>query len=131
MWVMKNGPYELIVAPPEYPGKKYRGRYAYEHIVVFWQNMGRLPASGHVVHHRNGDRRDNRWENLEEKHGGQHSAEHNVERTVERHNITGYTHQKCRCEVCRTAMREAMRLWRARTARRAVWYHPIVSPPSC
>lgn len=34
---VKNGPYELVIAPEEYPGKKYRGRYAYEHRVNYWR----------------------------------------------------------------------------------------------
>lgn len=74
---MKNGPYELIVPPPDYPGKRYRGRYAYEHIVVFWKTHGRLPKEGHVVHHKNEHKRDNGPGNLEEKPEGLHKAEHN------------------------------------------------------
>lgn len=74
---MRNGEYELIVPPPDYPGKKYRGRYAYEHIVVFWETYGRLPIEGYVVHHKNEHKRDNRPDNLEEKTVGSHIAEHN------------------------------------------------------
>lgn len=40
---MRCGPYILIIPPPEYPGKKYRGRYAYEHHVVWWENTGGDP----------------------------------------------------------------------------------------
>lgn len=75
---MKNGPYELIVPPSEYPGKRYRGRYAYEHRVEFWKRHGRLPEEGNVVHHRNEKKRDNDWKNLQEKTVGEHNADHNT-----------------------------------------------------
>ena len=61
---MKNGEYNLIKAPECYPGKRYRGKYAYEHWVVWWLNTGQLPEQGQVVHHVNHDKRDNRFENL-------------------------------------------------------------------
>jgi HNH endonuclease len=75
---MKNGPYELIVAPAEYPGKKYRGRYAYQHRVVYWQTHGELPP---IVHHDNEEKRDNSPSNLAGKTREAHTAEHNAERT--------------------------------------------------
>lgn len=59
---MKNGPYTLVVAPQEFPGKKYRGRYCYEHRLVFWKTNGYLPET---VHHENTDKRDNEPLNLE------------------------------------------------------------------
>ncbi len=61
---MKNGPYELIVVPAEYTGKRYRGRYAYEHMVVWWKNHGVVPGAGFEIHHLNGNHRDNRIKNL-------------------------------------------------------------------
>ena len=61
---MKNGPYELVVAPNGFPGMRYRGRYAYEHIVVFWKVNGFVPKPGFEIHHENGNHRDNRIENL-------------------------------------------------------------------
>ena len=62
---MRNGPYELILAPKDYPGKRYRGRYAYEHIVVFWQSYGFVPPKGWEIHHVNGNHRDNVVVNLQ------------------------------------------------------------------
>lgn len=75
---MRNGPYELIRAPEGYPGKRYRGKYAYEHIVVFWQTHGRMPKDGYLVHHQNDQKRDNRPDNLEEKTVQSHNADHNA-----------------------------------------------------
>lgn len=61
---MKNGPYEMIVAPEGYPGKKYRGRYAYEHIVVWWQFHGQVPPKGYEIHHKDMNHRNNKPDNL-------------------------------------------------------------------
>lgn len=62
---MRNGPYELVIAPEDFPGKKYRGRYAYEHTVLFWKAKGVIPKRGFELHHKNGNHRDNRLSNLE------------------------------------------------------------------
>lgn len=74
---MKNGPYELILAPKKYPGKRYRGRYAYEHHIVFWKKTGKVIGPGEVIHHKNEKRRDNRFENLEMISASDHSVHHN------------------------------------------------------
>ncbi len=73
---MRNGPYELVVAPDNYPGKRYRGRYVYEHHLVWWQHTGVVVGNGNVVHHKNGCKRDNRIDNLEEKSFSAHAQEH-------------------------------------------------------
>jgi hypothetical protein len=79
---MKNGPYELVIAPEGYPGKRYRDRYCYEHHLVWWQNTGEVPGEAELIHHKNEDKRDNRFENLEKKGWARHTAEHNSERTA-------------------------------------------------
>lgn len=73
---VKNGSYTLVVAPDEYPGKRYRGKYCYEHHLVYWQNTGVVPKNGEVVHHINEDKRDNKFENLELKTEGRHNGDH-------------------------------------------------------
>ena len=74
---MKNGDYILVIAPENFPGKKYRGRYAYEHTVVYWQNHNKIPNSTQVIHHKNHNKHDNRIENLElitiKEHNKSHS----------------------------------------------------------
>jgi hypothetical protein len=64
---MRNGKYELIVPPPEYPGKRYRGKYAYEHRVNWWKEHNQNPDDydGCIVHHKNDHKRDNDPVNLE------------------------------------------------------------------
>ena len=44
--LMKNGPYEMVIAPEEYPGRRYRNRYVYEHQLVWWKNTGKLVPKG-------------------------------------------------------------------------------------
>ena len=75
---MKNGPYELVIAPEEYPGMKYRGRYCYEHHLAYWRERKLIPQQGQVLHHVNGNRRDNRPGNLELLEVGEHNAGHNT-----------------------------------------------------
>jgi len=82
---MRNGEYELIKTPKGYPGKRYRGKYAYEHRVVWWQNTGELPGKDEVIHHRNGDTRDNRFDNLGRLMIPEHSRNHS---SVGRDTIT-------------------------------------------
>lgn len=76
---MKNGPYTLVIAPEDYPGKKYRGRYCYEHHLVYWKKHKKLPGRGELIHHINGDKRDNRLSNLilmtVARHNGHHAPE--------------------------------------------------------
>lgn len=73
---MKNGPYILMVAPDDYPGKKYRGRYAYQHSVVYWQHYNKVAEKGFVIHHKNHNKHDNRIENLELTSSTTHGKEH-------------------------------------------------------
>jgi len=73
---MKNGAYELVKAPPDYPGRRYRGRYCYEHHLVYWIHTGVLIEPGECIHHRNGNKRDNHIDNLELMSTESHSTEH-------------------------------------------------------
>jgi len=84
---MKNGPYELIVPPPEYPGKRYRGRYAYEHRVNWWAETGLNPDDYQdcVVHHKNEKKRDNIPVNLDLMDGIDHRRHHARPRTMHKH----------------------------------------------
>lgn len=77
---MRNGPYELVLAPEDYPGKKYRDRYVYEHHLVWWQNTGEVVVPPMLIHHENEQKRDNSFENLRKKHTSAHTREHNIER---------------------------------------------------
>ena len=84
---MKNGPYELIIAPPGYPGKHYRDRYAYEHVVVWWQNTGTLPPPGYEIHHLDMDHRHNVFSNLQLLTSEEHKRLHGQQKKLEAQRV--------------------------------------------
>lgn len=51
--------------------------YAYEHLVVWVSAGNNRPTRGHVIHHKNEDKTDNRIENLELMTRAQHNSLHN------------------------------------------------------
>jgi hypothetical protein len=52
------------------------GKECYEHRVVMEQHLQRPLASSEHVHHINGDKKDNRLENLELLSASEHHREH-------------------------------------------------------
>lgn len=73
---MKNGPYTLVIAPEDYPSKKYRGRYCYEHHLKYWKWFGKSVPKGYEIHHKNGNHRDNRKCNLMLLTSAEHRRHH-------------------------------------------------------
>lgn len=67
--------YVLIRVGVGHPLADVRG-YAYEHRVVMTEQLGRELSPREHVHHKNGDKLDNRPENLEVLTAWQHQAEH-------------------------------------------------------
>ena len=63
----------------QYKRMKVNGRCIDEHRFVVERHLGRKLASNEVVHHRNGDKRDNRLENLEVMTRLQHLRHHGFE----------------------------------------------------
>ena len=55
----------VAVYMPEHPFCNKRNKTVYEHRLVMEQHLGRYLLSREVIHHKNGDKSDNRLENLE------------------------------------------------------------------
>ena len=66
----------MITAPSDYPGKKYYGIYCYEHQLVYWRTNGRLPGPHEVIHHKDGNKKNNEPTNLVMKTSSDHSRDH-------------------------------------------------------
>lgn len=98
---MRNGDYVLVVAPDEYRGKKYRGKYCYEHHLVYWQNTGIVPDSDQLIHHKNENKHDNTFDNLELMTKSEHSKEHGLKQ--------GKTYWELTCHSCNTSFRKERR----------------------
>jgi hypothetical protein len=71
-----NGGYSFIVAPAGYSGSLYRGKYAYEHHVVWWFYHGNAPQRGEDIHHRDGNKLNNTIRNLALMPKAEHAALH-------------------------------------------------------
>lgn len=83
--------YKRVKAPPEYPGKTYNNGNCLLHHLVWWQNTGDLVPVGFVLHHKNEDKFDNRFENLELLSNTAHCQKHGEARHAD---------LLLRCPVC-------------------------------
>lgn len=73
---MKNGDYILVVAPEWFKGKRYRGRYCYEHHLVWEKETGLPVPDGCIVHHKDGNKFNNDIRNLQLMDAKSHVAMH-------------------------------------------------------
>ena len=55
----------VMVLTKDHPRSKPNNRYVFEHILVMEESLGRYLLEHENVHHRNGQKDDNRIENLE------------------------------------------------------------------
>ena len=94
---MKNGPYELVIAPPNYPGKLYRNKYVYEHHLNWWLKTKEIIQEGFIIHHKDGNKRNNHSDNLKLLTKKDHTAQHNLERT---------TYETRQCSLCNVSFKK-------------------------
>lgn len=65
----------IFIKRPDHPNANARG-YVREHVFVMSESISRPLRSGEIVHHVNGDKSDNRIENLELMERGAHHSHH-------------------------------------------------------
>ena len=73
---------------PDYP-RAYGEGYALRAHVVYWLKMGRVHPKGFVLHHKNEDKGDDRFTNLELVEHGKHTSLHHAE-------VHTFTCKQCR-----------------------------------
>lgn len=73
---MRNGDYLLSIAPDNYPGKLYRGRYCYDHHLVWWINYSEIIKDDEVIHHIDGNKHNNSITNLMKEKRKDHTSRH-------------------------------------------------------
>ena len=101
---ISNGDYLMTQAPVGYPGKIVKGHYAYDHHVAWWLKTGIAVPKGYVVHHINGDRKDNSPDNLECLSNSEHVRQH--QKPAKRKLV--------QCSVCGKSFLRRVRVLRAK-----------------
>ncbi len=67
----------IYVQALNHPRANNSGKYVFEHILTMEKHLGRFLSYDEIVHHKNGERQDNRLENLEITTRSEHNRHHN------------------------------------------------------
>lgn len=93
MWIIekiiRKGDYKYALVP-NHPNSTNNG-YVLEHRIVMENHLGRLLTKDEVVHHINGNRKDNRLENLQLMNNKEHNRFHGSK---------GISMVKIKCPIC-------------------------------
>lgn len=97
---MKNSKGYILLKDKNHPLSSNRG-FVLEHRKVWFDHNGKIP-DGMVVHHINGDRTDNRIENLEILTCSQHMKKHYAEGNKLRESNGTKQYIELTCAICGT-----------------------------
>lgn len=110
----------------KYKALKVHGEKIDEHRYVMEQHLGRKLRRDEVVHHKNGDTRDNRIENLEVLTLSEHSRLHMLQRPVKNEtrlriseSLTGKPNLACR-KLCEDQVRSIRDKYHKGTSQRTL-----------
>ena len=78
---MKNGDYNLVKAPKDFQGIKYRGKYCLEHHYVYCKEYHVVPKDNEVIHHIDGNKQNNNIKNLKLMTREEHVKIHHKKKT--------------------------------------------------
>jgi len=102
MWdvlgIVSKGDYDYAAVPNHPKAIKYG--YVLAHRIIMENHLGRLLLDDEVVHHKNGNGKDNRLKNLELKTASNHSRDHMA---------TGRTMVNVVCAECGIKFRREIR----------------------
>lgn len=82
--------YEVVFCP-DHP-RAWSTGYVYVHTVIAEQKLGRLLRSGEIVHHKDGNRKNNDLGNIEVSNQSRHAREHG--------RLKGFTMATIVCPAC-------------------------------
>ncbi len=71
-----------------HPNKK-NNNTVYLHRLIMEVKLGRFLEEGEIVHHKDGNKENNHWDNLEVMFQSQHATEHLANGTVDRDELNG------------------------------------------
>lgn len=77
---VRSGEYSYVTTKPLHPNPSM-GRYSLEHRIIMENKLQRLLTSKEIVHHKNGNKLDNRVSNLELMTIEEHTKYHAIERS--------------------------------------------------